>query len=80
MAYIDQGDPDLLVFRSGGGLLALFGLPFGGIFTAVGAGVMFGRGSRITARSDRDSVSFGIGLSRAEAEYLVALIKKALVS
>ena len=68
MAYVDQGDPDLLVFRSGGGLLTLFGLPFllaglfvialtlglvsiegdvpplafglpfGGIFAAVGAG------------------------------------------
>jgi hypothetical protein len=41
---------------------------------------LFGRGNRITALSDRESVSFGIGLSRAEAEYLVALIKKALVS
>jgi hypothetical protein len=41
---------------------------------------LFGRGSRITARSDRDSVSFGVGLSRAEAEYLVALMRKALVS
>jgi len=40
---------------------------------------LFGRGGRITARSDRDDVSFGIGLSKAEAEYLVAVIKKALV-
>jgi len=41
---------------------------------------LLGRGNRITAVSDRESVSFGIGLSRAEAGYLVALIKKALVS
>jgi hypothetical protein len=71
MAYTDQGDPDLLVFQSGGGLLALFGLPFlltglfvialtlglvniqgevpplyfglpfGGIFAAVGTAVVF---------------------------------------
>jgi hypothetical protein len=39
----------------------------------------FGRGGRITARSDRDSVSFGVGLSNAEAEYLVAVIRKALI-
>jgi hypothetical protein len=38
-----------------------------------------GRGGKITARSDRDSVSFGNELSNAEAEYLVAVIKKALV-
>jgi hypothetical protein len=40
---------------------------------------LFGRGGRITARSDRDSVSFGVGLSKAEAEYLVAVIKNALI-
>jgi hypothetical protein len=40
---------------------------------------LFGRGGRITARSDRDSVSFGVGLSKAEAEYLVAVVRKALV-
>lgn len=160
----DESDPDLLVFRSGGGLLALFGLPFllTGLFVialgrlilvsshkrvsvsassvglrveeraplhssvteipgheleelgfsdvevqlsrtresraavpiqSAGSGAkqvaipsmlrstlhLFGRGGRITARSDRDDVSFGIGLSKAEAEYLVAVIKKALV-
>jgi len=37
------------------------------------------RGSKITARSDRRSVSFGNGLSKEEAEYLVAVIEKALV-
>jgi hypothetical protein len=40
---------------------------------------VFGLGGRITARSDSDSVSFGVGLSKAEAEYLVAVIEKALV-
>ena len=102
MAYVDQGDPDLLVFRSGGGLLALFGLPFlltglfvialtlglvsiqgevpplafglpfGGIFAAVGAGIVFGRAGATLDRRRQSLVKWWgmLGLAR-RSEYLL---------
>jgi hypothetical protein len=102
MAYVDQGDPDLLVFRSGGGLLALFGspflftglfvialtlglvsiqgevpplyfgLPFGGIFAAVGAAIVFGRAGATIDRRRQSLVKWWgmLGLSRRSEYFL----------
>jgi hypothetical protein len=102
MAYVDQGDPDLLVFRSGGGLLAVFGLPFllaglfviaftlelvsiqgevpplyiglpfGGVFAAVGAGIVFGRSGTTLDRRRQSLVKWWgmLGLTRRSEYFL----------
>jgi hypothetical protein len=102
MAYVDQGDPDLLVLRSGGGLLAVFGLPFllaglfvialtlelvsiqgevpppyiglpfGGVFAAVGAGIVFGRSGTTLDRRRQTLVKWWgmLGLARRSEYFL----------
>jgi hypothetical protein len=102
MAYVDKRDPDLLVFRSGGGLLVLFGLPFllaglfvialtlelvsiqgevppihvglpfGGVFAAVGAGIVFGRAGVTVDRRRQSLVKWWglLGLAKRSEYFL----------